>query len=526
MSGQLFRATGVFSFMTLLSRVLGFVRDVVLARLFGAGPVMDAFFVAFKIPNFMRRLFAEGGFSHAFVPVIGEYRTQREHAEVRALVDRVAGAMAGMLALLTLLGVLAAPVFIWVFAPGFSADDGRHELASEMLRWTFPYILFISLVSLAQGILHTYGRFAVSAFTPVLLNVVLITAAVWWAPWFEEPAMALAVGVFVAGLVQLLFQLPFLARLGLLPRPRLDLAHEGVRRIGRLMLPALFGSSVAQVSLVIDTIIASFLMAGSVSWLYFSDRLMEFPLALFGVALGIVILPGLSQEWANRAAERFSDMLDWALRLAWLIVVPSAVGLFCLAAPMLATLFQYGEFDARDTTMASYSLMAYAIGLIGFSLVKVLAPGFFARQDTTTPVRAGVVAMLSNITLNFAFVVPMVLLDFVAPHMGLALATALSSLINAGLLYRWLRRDRVYTPRPGWGLLLLRGLIANAVMAAVVLWLAGPLSAWLDATAWDRILHLAVCILAGVFVYGATLFVLGVRLHHVWLVGDATREGG
>ena len=520
MTGRLFRNTGIFSFMTLLSRVLGFARDVVFARFFGAGPVMDAFFVAFKIPNFMRRLFAEGGFNQAFVPVIGEYRTQRDHAEVRALVDRVAGALAGILAVVTLIGVLAAPVLIWIFAPGFSAEDGRRELASEMLRWTFPYILFISLVALSQGILNTYGRFGVPAFTPVLLNAVLIGAAVWGAPLFEEPAMALAVGVFVAGVVQLAFQFPFLARIGLLPRPRLDWRHSGVRKIGRLMLPALFGSSVAQISLVIDTIIASFLQAGSVSWLYFSDRLMEFPLGVFAIALGTVILPGLSEQYARGDPERFSALLDWALRLAWLIAVPAAVGLICLAGPMLATLFQYGQFDDHDTVMARYSLMAYGLALVGFSLVKVLAPGFFARQDTATPVRAGIWAMLANIVLNFALVVPMVMLGFVAPHMGLALATAGASVVNAGLLYRWLRRAGVYRPRPGWRALFLRGLLANLAMAAVVIGLAGPLSGWLEATASERVLWLAGCIAAGGLVYALTLLVTGLRLRHVWMLRD------
>jgi putative peptidoglycan lipid II flippase len=394
--------------MTLLSRVLGFARDVVLARFFGAGPVMDAFFVAFKIPNFMRRLFAEGAFSQAFVPVIGEYRTRREHAEVQALVDRVAGTLGAVLALVTLIGVIAAPALILIFAPGFAIGDDRYDMAVGMLRLTFPYLLFISLVSLAGGILNTYGRFGVPAFTPVLLNVVLIAAAIWGAPLVEQPGMALAGGVFVAGLVQLAFQIPFLKRLKLLPRPRFDRAHEGVRRIFHLMLPALFGSSVAQISLLLDTLIASFLVAGSVSWLYYSDRLMEFPLGIFGIALATVILPGLSQRHAAGERQAFSATLDWALRLVWLVATPAAVGLFLLAGPMLATLFQYGEFSEHDTRMAAWSLMAYAIGLMGFSLVKVLAPGYFARQNTRTPVRIGIVALGVNLGLNIAFVVPMV----------------------------------------------------------------------------------------------------------------------
>ncbi|MEA5444751.1 murein biosynthesis integral membrane protein MurJ [Gammaproteobacteria bacterium AB-CW1] len=512
---SLLRSTGLVGGMTLLSRVLGFVRDVVFARFFGAGPVMDAFFVAFKIPNFMRRLFAEGGFSQAFVPVIGEYRSQREHAEVQALVDRVAGILGAVLVLITLIGVVAAPVLILIFAPGFDGEDGRRELATAMLRWTFPYLLFISLVSLAAGILNTYNRFGVPAFTPVLLNVCLIGAAVWLAPYFDEPGMALAVGVFAAGVAQLLFQIPFLKHLRLLPRPRWDPKHEGVRRIMRLMAPALFGSSVAQINLVIDTIIASFLVAGSVSWLYYSDRLMEFPLGVFGIALATVILPGLSARYAEKDPKAFSDTLDWALRLVWLVAVPAAVGLFCLAGPMLSTLFQYGEFTAHDTRMAAWSLMAYAFGLVGFTLVKVLAPGYFARQDTKTPVKAGVVAMVSNMVLNLAFVLPMVMTGFVAPHMGLALATAIAAFINAGLLYMGLRRRGVYRPGPGWASLFFKGLVANGVMAAVVLWLAGPLADWLDAGVWERVGLLAVCIGTGALVYGLVLLLLGLRRRHV-----------
>jgi len=516
---SLLRSTGLVGGMTLLSRVLGFLRDVVFARIFGAGPVMDAFIVAFKIPNFMRRLFAEGGFSQAFVPVLGEYRSQKEHAEVQALVDRVAGVLGGVLALVTLIAVVAAPLLVWVFAPGFDGEDGRRELAVAMLRWTFPYLLFISLVSLAAGILNTYGRFGVPAFTPVLLNLVLIGAAIWGAPYFAEPGMALAVGVFVAGLVQLLFQIPFLKQIRLLPRPRWDRQHEGVRRIMRLMAPAVFGSSVAQINLLIDTIIASFLIAGSVSWLYYSDRLMEFPLGVFGIALATVILPGLSTRHAESDQQGFSDTLDWALRLVWLVAVPAAVGLFCLAGPMLATLFQYGAFSERDTLMASYSLMAYAFGLVGFTLVKVLAPGYFARQDTLTPVKAGVVAMVCNILLNAAIVIPMVFTGFIAPHMGLALATSLAAFINAGLLLAGLLRRGVYRPRSGWPRLFLCGLLANLAMAAVVLWLTGSLDAWLEASMLSRVGDLFLAIAVGGLVYGLSLLLMGLRPRHIAQAG-------
>ncbi|MGH8313341.1 MAG: murein biosynthesis integral membrane protein MurJ, partial [Gammaproteobacteria bacterium] len=370
MSRALFKATSLVGGMTFLSRILGFARDVVLARYFGAGAVMDAFFVAFKIPNFLRRTFGEGAFSLAFVPVISEYKTTREHDEVKELADRVAGSLGLVLLIVTVIGVIAAPVLVWIFAPGFSAHESKYELTVAMVRITFPYLLFISLTAFAGGILNTYGRFGVPAFTPVLLNIVLIAAAVWLAPHMHNPGMALAWGVFVAGVVQLAFQVPFLWRLKLLPRPRLSDGHEAVRRILKLMLPALFGSSVTQINLVVDTIIASFLATGSVSWLYYSDRLMEFPLGVFSIALSTVILPNLAQHFAAKSSAGFSATLDWALRLAVVVAIPAAVGLFFLAGPLLVTLFNYGHFNAYDSRMAEASVMAYAVGLVGFTLVK------------------------------------------------------------------------------------------------------------------------------------------------------------
>ncbi|MFO8155099.1 MAG: murein biosynthesis integral membrane protein MurJ, partial [Thiohalospira sp.] len=385
MAGML-QSTAVVGGFTLLSRILGFVRDVVIARVFGAGVATDAFFVAFKIPNFMRRLFAEGAFNQAFIPVLAEYRTDREHAETRELVGRTAGTLGLFLLGLTILGVVGAPVLIGLFAPGFIGDAERFDLAVEMLRLTFPYLLFIALTALAGGVLNTYGRFAVPAFTPVLLNISLITAAAFAAPSFAEPIRALAWGVFIAGAAQLAFQLPFLARLGLLPVPRWGAANAGVRRIARLMVPALFGSSVAQINLLIDTLIASLLATGSVSWLYYADRLVEFPLGVFGIALATVILPGLSAHHAANDPAAFSRMIDRALRWVLLVSAPATLGLILLAGPILTTLFEYGAFTAADTAMAAVALMAYSIGLTGFILVKVLAPGYFARQDTKTPV--------------------------------------------------------------------------------------------------------------------------------------------
>lgn len=511
MSKELARSTSVVSAMTLLSRIMGFVRDMVLATLFGAGAAMDAFFVAFKIPNFLRRLFAEGAFSQAFVPVLSEYRSQRELSEVKRLVAEVAGTLFAILFVVALLGVLFAPALVWVFAPGFVDEPERFALAASMLQFTFPYILFISLVALAGGVLNSYGYFAVPAFTPVMLNISLIGAAIWLSPRFEQPVMALAIGVFIAGAAQLAIQLPAMRRLGLLPMPRWGGASEGVRRILKLMLPAIFGSSVAQISLLFDTIMASFLISGSVSWLYFSDRLMEFPLGIFAIALSTVILPSLSRDHAADNTAAFSDKIDWALRLCLLVAVPAAVGLVVLAGPLLTTLFQYGEFSGRDVTMARWSLWAYGFGLLGFSLVKVLVPGYFARQDTKTPVRYGIVSLLCNMVLNVVFVLPMLYFDFIAPHTGLALATIVGAFVNSALLYRGLRRRDVYRPRAGWWRFLFQLLLSAGIMTALLLWFKPELDWWLLADTGDRVLQLAGLVVAAAAVYFLVLFATGVR---------------
>jgi putative peptidoglycan lipid II flippase len=390
-----------------------------------------------------------------------------------------------------------------------------------MLRITFPYLLFISLVALAGSILNSFGRFAVPAFTPVFLNVVLIGIAIWGAPYFAQPVVALAWGVFIAGIVQLLFQLPFLKRLGLLVRPRWGWHDAGVRRIGKLMLPAIFGSSVAQINLLFDTLIASFLVAGSVSWLYYSDRLVEFPLGVFGIALATVILPSLSKKHAEADPEDFSRTLDWALRWVLLIGTPAMVGLLVMAGPILTTLFYYGQFDIQDVDMARLSLMAYSLGLLGFIGVKVLAPGYYARQDTKTPVRIGVIAMLINMGLNVTFVVPMVMLGIAGPHSGLALATTCSAFINAGLLFRGLRRDGVLQLQPGWALMFGRVLLASVAMAALLLWGTGDLSDWLQWGLWQRVGQLLLWVGLGMVVYGGGLLVMGVRVRE--LMGRGSR---
>jgi putative peptidoglycan lipid II flippase len=502
--------------MTTLSRILGYVRDVFVATLVGAGagPAADAFFVAFRIPNFLRRLFAEGAFSQAFVPIISEYRTRRSLEEVRSLASHVSGTLGLVLLVVTAVGVVAAPVIIAIFAPGFLHDATKYGMAVDMLRITFPYLLFVSMTAFAGGLLNTYERFGVPALTPVLLNLSIIAGAVWLAPRLQNPVFGLAWGVFLGGVCQLLFQLPFLYRLRLLVRPRPRPADEGVRRILRLMLPAIFGVSVSQINLLLDTLLASFLVTGSISWLYYSDRIVEFPLGVFAIALATVTLPSLSRRHAELNPEAFSATLDWALRWVLLIGLPASVGIAVLAAPTLTALFRYGAFSALDVRMAQLSLVAYSVGLLGFMLVKVLAPGYYARQDTRTPVRIGVIAMVCNMAMNL-------MLIFTLAHAGLALATSLAAFINAGLLYRGLRRIGVYTPTPGWTGFSLRVAAAGALMAAVLWYGEGELSVWLARGALERVGHLVLLIAAGVASYFVALTLMGLRVWRLAKPGGA-----
>ena len=501
----LLRSTGVVSLFTMLSRMLGLTRDVVVANVFGAGGGADAFFVAFKIPNFFRRLFGEGAFSQAFVPVLSEYRTQREHLEVRLLVSYTLGSLGGVLLLLSTVCVVFAPGVTFLFAPGFHDTPDKFDLAADMLRLTFPYLMLISLTAMLGSVLNSYGRFAVPAFTPVLLNLCLISAALWLAPQLQTPVLALAWGVLAAGVVQLVFQLPFIKQINLLTRPRWGWEDAGVRRIMKLMLPALFGVSVAQINLLLDTVLASFLVDGSVSWLYYSDRLMELPLGVFGIAIATVILPSLSRNHAAQSRQAFARTLDWAVRMVLLIGVPAALALVVLAGPLLVTLFQYGEFSPRDVARASQSLQAYGLGLVGFMLIKVLAPGFFARKDTTTPVKVGVKAMAANMLLNLALILPLA-------HVGLALATSIAALLNATLLWRGLWREGVYQAQPGWGRFLLRLALAAGAMVALVWALSPALEQWLAGGWVWRTGYLALLVVAGVAAYFGTLLVLGMRL--------------
>lgn len=500
---------------TLLSRILGFARDIIFASQFGAGVGMDAFLVAFKIPNFGRRLFAEGALSQAFVPVLAEYRARRSEAEVRDLVARTEGTLATVLFALTLLGVGLSPAFIWIFAPGFHADPGKFGLAAHLLRLTFPYLMLISLTAFAGAILNTYGRFGPTAFAPVLLNVAFIVAALVVGPHLAHPIYALAGAVLIAGLLQLLAQLPTLARLGFLVRPALGFAHAGVRRVMRQMTPIVFGASTTQINLLVDTVIASFLASGSVSWLYYSDRLMEFPLGVFAIALGTVILPRLSGHHARGESAHYSLMLDRALRLTFLVIPAAAIGLLALAGPIVATIYGHGRFDGHDVAMARASLMAYALGLTGFALVKVLAPAYFARQDVRSPVRIGVISVAVNMGLNVAVVLPWYMLGGYAPHAGLALSTALAALLNATLLWRGLRKRRVYAPRPGWAAFLLRVGTAGLAMGAALWFGAHWLGPWIEIATWARIWRIAALIAGGMAAYATMLFLLGLRPRHL-----------
>jgi putative peptidoglycan lipid II flippase len=495
--------------MTMVSRVLGLIRDIVLARMFGPGDGTDAFFLAFKIPNFLRRLFAEGAFNQAFVPVLSEYRSQRAHADVRALVNNVAGSLGTTLLALTVIVIVAAPLLAIPIAYGFRENPAKFALFVDMLRITFPYLFLISLTAFASAILNSYDRFAIPALTPALLNIALIGSAVLLSPYMTQPELALAWGVLLAGVAQLVFQLPSLARLRLLPLPQLNPRHEGVRRVMTLMIPALFGVSVSQINLLLDTFIASLLVSGSVSWLYFSDRLVELPLGIFGIAIATVVLPSLSRKHADKSMAEFAGMLDWALRMVLVIALPASLALLLLSQPLIITLFQGQNFSVDDVVKVTSSLQAYTLGLLAFMAIKIFAPGYYSRQDTATPVRIGIIAMVVNMLLNILLVF---VFDFA--HTGLALATSLAAMLNAGLLLSGLIRQKVFQFQPGWGLFWLQLVLANVVMCGFLWWVAGEWQQWLDWSIWSRVRQLAFLTVGGLLLYTGVLFVCGLRLRH------------
>lgn len=501
--------------MTLLSRVLGLARDIVIARFFASGFEADAFFVAFKIPNFMRRLFAEGAFAQAFVPVLTEYKNKRSLEATKAFVGSVAGTLGIILFIIVVIGVLCSPLLVTVFAAGFIDEPEKFNLTADLLRLTFPYIFLISMTALAGGILNTWKQFAVPAFTPVLLNVSLIACMFFLIPYLDVPVHALGWGVLLAGVLQLVFQLPFLYKLGLLPKPRWAWKDKGVKKVVKLMTPIIFGSSVAQINLLFDTFIASFLVTGSVAWLYYADRLLEFPLGIFGIALATVVLPYLSESHVNKKNTDFNATLAWAMHMAMLIAVPAMIGLMLLASPILATLFQYEAFSANDTFMSSLSLVAYSLGLPAFIAIKILVNGFFARQDTKTPVKIGIYALVFNMVLNVIFVVSMLKADYIAPHVGLALATVGSAYLNAGMLAYTLRKQGVLTLH--WSILWSAGrlILAVAAMAFVIHFMLPALEAWSNWQWFERVKELAIIIVLAILSYISVLVLLGFRKKHL-----------
>ncbi|OWY39838.1 murein biosynthesis integral membrane protein MurJ [Xenophilus sp. AP218F] len=501
---NLLKALAAVSSMTMVSRILGLVRDTLIARVFGAGMAADAFNAAFKIPNMLRRLFAEGAFSQAFVPILGEYKQQRSEEETREFIGKVTGVLGSVLFVVTALGMLAAPAIMWISAPGFYRDPAKAALFADILRVSFPYIFFISLSSMTGSILNSWGRFSVPAFTPTFLNLSFIVFALWLTHYFNPPIMALAWAVFVGGLIQLVWQLPFLKQIGMLARPRFAFRDPEVWRVIRQMGPAIFGVSVAQISLLINSTFASFLPTGSVSWMYYADRLMEFPSGVLGVALGTILLPSLSKHAASKSDAEFSVLLDWGIRLSLLLAVPATVGLGILSGPLLSTLFMYGKFTAHDALMSQQAVIAYSFGLLGLILVKVLAPGFYARQDIKTPVRIAVITLCATQAMNLAFVFPL-------KHAGLALSIGLASCLNATLLLIKLRQRGIYQPLPGWQSFLVKLACAIAAMAAVLLlcewWL--PIN-W-HGHALARVGWLSLLVAAGAAAYFTALFALGFR---------------
>lgn len=531
---NLLRALATVSGLTFLSRILGFIRDFVCARLFGAGSMMDAFFVAFMLPNLLRRLFAEGAFSQAYVPILAEYKNKQGPEATRALVDRVATLLTLAVALVSLLGIIGAPFIIDLVASGFRADaehPDKFALTVELTRITFPYILFITLVSLAAGILNTWNRFAIPAFTPVMLNLSIIAMSLFAAPYFDPPIKAVAWGAFVGGALQLVLQIVPLRRIGMLPRPKFDPRFPGVRRILALMGPAVIGVSVSQLSLLINTRIASHLTNGSVSWLTFADRLLEVPAGILGAALGTILLPSLSKLHADERPEEFSALLDWGLRLTLLLALPAALGLILMSVPLIATLFQYGAFRPEDVLPTRNALIGYSIGLTAMILIKVLAPSFYARQDIRTPVKIAILSLLATQLMNLFFVgsahpavefllsalpdsarqgVETVFSGSLA-HAGLALSIGIAACLNAALLYIGLRRRKVYAPQPGWGRFAFQISVALLAMGAVLWFGAGDANDWLYRSGAQRVLWLSIIVIGGAASYFAVLLALGLR---------------
>lgn len=502
---NLLKSLAAVSSMTMISRVLGFIRDAIIARFFGAGMATDAFFVAFKLPNLLRRIFAEGAFSQAFVPILAEYKNQQGEEATKIFVAYIAGLLTLVLAIVTAIGILAAPIIIWITAPGFSQSAEKFGLAIDMLRITFPYIFFISLASLCGAILNTWNRFSVPAFVPTLLNVSMIGFTLFASPYFEPPVLSLAVAVLVGGVLQLLYQLPYLKKIGMLVLPRISFKNKGVSRVLKQMVPAILGVSVGQISLIINTIFASFLISGSVSWMYYADRLMEFPAGVLGVALGTILLPSLSKSFSKGDTKQYTELLDWGLRLCFLLALPSAVALGVISKPLISTLFEYGQFSAQDSEMTQQALIAYSIGLLALILIKVLAPAFYSRQDIKTPVKIAIATLILTQLMNLAFIVPL-------KHAGLALSIGLAACFNASLLFWQLCKKKLYQPLAGWQSFLIKVILATLLMAIALWFMADYLPDWSSGNMISRIGRLFVLVLVGAVIYFSALLMMRFKI--------------
>lgn len=528
---SLFKSASTVSALTLASRITGLVRDLLIAAAFGASAMTDAYNVAFRIPNMFRRLFAEGAFGQAFVPALGQTRTRQGDAAALALVERVATVLSWTLLLTCTAGVVCAPLLVWAMASGLQQSPRGFDAAVVMTRWMFPYLGLISMAGMAGAVLNTWGRFAVPAASPVLLNLAMIGAAWLGAPWFKslgiEPILTLAGGVILGGLLQLGVQIAALRRLGLLPRIgpgwaalKAAWSDPATKGVARLMVPALLGVGVAQVSLLINTQIASHLLTGSVTWLSNADRLMEFPTGMLGVALGVVLMPQLASARAAGDAEKYSAMLDWGLRLVLLLALPCAVALLTFSLPLAATLFHYGAYSANDARQTSLALTGYGVGLLGLVAIKVLAPGYYASQDIRTPVRIAVVVLLLTQAFNIALV-PLF------QHAGLALSIGLGALVNALWLLVGLRRRGSYSPRPGWGAFALQVLAASALLAVFLMWAANNFQ-WASpsgAAKLQRIGRMSLVLAGSAVIYFGALWAAGLKLQDLLRPAQASRPG-
>lgn len=507
MSKHLFKSTSLVGILTLITRIAGFLRENVFAIVFGATGQMDAFVIAFRIPNFLRKIFAEGAFSQAFIPVLTEVKVQKSHEELSELIARVSGTLGLILIGVSLVGVLGSKAWAFIFAPTYVMQPAKFELLNHLLKIMFPYIFFIALTGLYSSVQNVFNRYSVPAVTPLILSVCMGWAAITLTPYFPNaPIEAVAYGVILAGLLQLLVQLPFIWNLRLLVRPKWAWHDPYVKRIVKMMLPALFGVSVAQIGMLIDSMYATFLPTGSVSWLYYADRLMQFPLGVFGIALATVVMPHLSKQASSSNMPEFKRSIDWSLKLIFLIALPCAVGLAVLAGPILVTLFEYGKFNYQDMLMTKETLWAFSVGLFFFIMVKIAVSAFYSRQDMKTPMKVGILAVATNIVLNSILIFPL-------KHVGLALATSLAAVVNTGTLLIILRRQKILEFSKGWPKLLFACLCANLSMAGIIFALQGNLNKWIIWHAWERVLHLAYLIAGGIFVYFLVLFILGIRKH-------------